>query len=339
MISRHGGGRPSRRPPLVLVVASGATLMIALALAALCVGEPLLSPVRALELLIAPDGSPTAIIVQTLRMPRVVLAIAVGAALGVAGLVMQILTRNPLADPGILGVNSGAAFAVAVAVVVVGAKGFEATLPWAFAGAALAAVVVAALGGIGRSTSVARLALAGVAVGAVLAGFTQALSLLDPADYVSIRTWEAGSLAARDLPIALTTLLIAVIGTALALAVASGLDMLALGEDVAQTVGVRVAWIRMLGFVIVVVLCGSATAAIGPVAFVGLLVPHAVRMVVGVDTRRGLLVSAVAGPVLLLSADLLARIVIAPRELPLGVVTAFLGAPVLIALVRRKVRA
>ncbi len=338
MTSRHSGGRPTRRPPLAPILAAGVILVIGLGLAALCVGDPMLSPARALELVAQPDGSPAAIIVHTLRMPRVVLAVAVGAALGVAGLVMQILTRNPLADPGILGVNSGAAFAVAVAVVVVGARGFGVTLIWAWVGAALASVIVAALGGVGRSRSATRLTLAGVAVGAVLAGLTQALSLLDPADYVLIRSWEAGSLAARDLPIALTILGIAVVGTVLAIAVGSGLDVLAFGDDVARTVGVRVARVRMLGFITVVVLCGSATAAIGPIAFVGLLVPHAVRMIVGSDTRRALGVSAVAGAVLLLAADLLARIIIAPREVPLGVVTAFLGAPVLIALVRGRVR-
>ena len=332
------GRRITRRPSPVVLVPIGITLILALSLATLCVGTPMLSPVEALSLLVAPDGSQTAIVVQTLRLPRAILAVAVGAALAVSGVVMQALTRNPLADPGILGVNAGASFAVVFAFVVLDIQAFDQTLWFAFAGAAAASVVVALLGAVGRSTSIARLALAGVAVGAVLSGFTQALSLLDPADYSRIRVWEAGSLAARDVPTSLIALSAIALGLLIALGNGRGLNLLVLGEDAAHTLGARVTRVRGASFVAIVLLCGAATAAVGPIAFVGLLVPHALRRFTGADQPRALLYSLLGGPVLILASDLLARLVIAPRELPLGVVTAFLGAPMLIALVQRRRR-
>lgn len=332
--------RARRSPATTLGVALGAVVLLggALAVAELCVGEPMLAPPRALGLLTHPDGSHEALIVQTLRLPRVLLAVAVGAALAVAGVVMQALTRNPLAEPGILGVNSGAALAVTFAFVVLGLQGFGSTLLVAAVGAAVAGVLVALLGGVGRSASLSRLVLAGVALTAVLAGLTQALSLIDPAQYARIRMWEAGSLAARDAPTALWVTGIVAVGLVLALAIGPGLNLLVMGEDAAHALGARVTRVRTAGLVAVVLLCGTATAAIGPVAFVGLLVPHAVRAFTGADQVRTLVASIVAGPVLLLAADLIARTVVAPRELPLGVVTAFLGAPVLIALVHRRRR-
>jgi iron complex transport system permease protein len=313
-------------------------LGVALAVTELCVGEPMLSPARALQLLWQPDGSQEAVIVQTLRLPRLLLAVAVGAALAVAGVVMQALTRNPLAEPGLLGVNAGASLAVTLGFVALGVHGFGATLAVAAIGAAAAGVAVAFLGGVGRSASVTRLVLAGVALTAVLSGLTQALSLLDPAQYARIRVWEAGSLAARDTPVAVAVALVVGVGLLLALAIGPGLDLLVLGEDTAHALGARVARVRVMGLVVIVALCGTATAAIGPVAFVGLLVPHAVRAFTGADHVRTLLAAIAAGPVLLLVADLVARTVVAPGEVPLGVVTAFLGGPVLIALVHRRRR-
>lgn len=329
------GRRTARRPSPLVILPIGIALILALTLATLCIGTPMLSPAEALSLLFVRDDSHTAIVVQTLRLPRAILAIAVGAALAIAGVVMQALTRNPLADPGILGVNAGASFAVVFAVVVLGVHSFDRTLWFAFAGAAAASVIVALLGAVGTNTSLARLALAGVAVGAVLSGLTQALSLLDPADYARIRVWEAGSLAARDVPSSLITLTVIVAGIVLALGSGRGLNLLVLGEDAAHTLGARVARVRASAFVVIVVLCGAATAAVGPVAFVGLLVPHALRRFTGADQPRALVYSLIGGPVLILASDLIARLVIAPRELPLGVVTAFLGAPALIVLVQR----
>ncbi len=334
--SAEEGRRTARRPSPLVILPIGIALILTLSLATLCVGTPMLSPVEALSLLISPDGSQTAIVVHTLRLPRAILAIAVGAALAVAGVVMQALTRNPLADPGILGVNAGASFAVVFAFVVLGVQSFDQTLWFAFAGAAAASVVVALLGAVGTSTSIARLALAGVAVGAVLSGFTQALSLVDPGDYSRIRVWEAGSLAARDVSSSLIALAAIAVGLMIAFGSGRGLNLLVLGEDAAHTLGARVSRVRGSAFACIVLLCGAATAAVGPVAFVGLLVPHALRRFTGADQPRALLYSALGGPVLILASDLIARLVIAPRELPLGVVTAFLGAPMLIVLVQRR---
>ncbi|MDF2046273.1 MULTISPECIES: iron ABC transporter permease [Microbacterium] len=330
--------RPGVRRPRAARVAVGTAIVLvglALAVAELCVGEPMLTPARALGLLVHPDGSQTALIVHTLRLPRLVLAVAVGAALAISGVVMQALTRNPLAEPGILGVNAGASLAVTFAFVVLGLRGFGVTLAVAAVGAAVAGLLVALLGGVGRSASAARLVLAGVAFTAVVSGLTQAVSLVDPGQYARIRVWEAGSLAARDTPTALLVTGVIAAGVILALSIGPGLNLLMLGDDTAQALGGRVTRVRVAGLVAVVVLCGTATAAIGPVAFVGLLVPHAVRAFTGADQVRALWASLAAGPVLLLVADLLARTVAAPAEVPLGVVTAFLGAPVLIALVHR----
>ncbi|MDF2918261.1 MAG: transport system permease protein [Microbacterium sp.] len=330
--------RPGVRRPRAARVAVGTAIVLvglALAVAELCVGEPMLTPARALGLLVHPDGSQTALIVHTLRLPRLVLAVAVGAALAISGVVMQALTRNPLAEPGILGVNAGASLAVTFAFVVLGLRGFGVTLAVAAVGAAVAGLLVALLGGVGRSASAARLVLAGVAFTAVVSGLTQAVSLVDPGQYARIRVWEAGSLAARDTPTALLVTGVIAAGVILALSIGPGLNLLMLGDDTAQALGGRVTRARVAGLVAVVVLCGTATAAIGPVAFVGLLVPHAVRAFTGADQVRALWASLAAGPVLLLVADLLARTVAAPAEVPLGVVTAVLGAPVLIALVHR----
>lgn len=338
-----GAGRLTRpssttRPRAAGLTAAALLAVAALAVASLCVGDPLLTPVQVFDLLRHPDASTASIIVHTLRVPRALLAIAVGAALAVAGVVMQALTRNPLAEPGLLGVNAGASFAVAVAFVGLGLHGFGTTLLFAFVGAGVAGLAVALLGGVGRSASVARLVLAGVALGAVLSGVTQALSLVDPAEYARIRVWEAGSLAARDTPVAVLVAALIAAGLVLAVAIGPGLNLLVLGEDAAHSLGARVARVRAAGLVAIVLLCGTATAAVGPIGFVGLLVPHAVRAVTGADQVRTVAASLVAGPILLLVSDLLARTVVAPGELSLGVVTAFLGAPVLIALVHRRRR-
>jgi len=330
--------RTRRRPRTALIVGAVVACGLVLALAELCIGQPMLTPSHVFDLLQHPDGSQAAVIVQTLRVPRLLLAVAVGAALGVAGVVMQALTRNPLAEPGILGINAGASFAVTLSFVVLGIRGFGGTLVVAAIGAAVAGVLVALLGGVGRSASVARLVLAGVALTAVLSGLTQALSLIDPGQYARIRVWEAGSLAARDTTTALIVVGVIAVGLLLAVAIGPGLDLLVLGEDAARALGGRVAAVRAIGLVTIVLLCGTATAAIGPVAFVGLLVPHAVRAVTGGDQVRTLLASMIAGPLLLLVADLIARTIAAPGEVPLGVVTAFLGAPVLIVLVNRRPR-
>ncbi len=172
-----------------------------------------------------------------------------------------------------------------------------------------------------------------IAVGAVLAGATSALSMVNPKAYASMRLWEAGSLAGRDLGVAGITLALVTVGVVAALLLAPGLNVLVLGEDTARSLGSRIKAVRGWSLATIIVLCGTATAAVGPIAFVGLMVPHAVRAVAGADQRTVIAYSLFAGPILLLVADLIARSVIRPHEVPIGVVTAILGAPLLVALV------
>lgn len=303
------------------------------------VGSVVITPQAVIEAIVSPTGSETDLVVMEVRVPRTLLGIAVGAALAVAGVIMQAITRNPLAEPGILGVNAGASFAVALGITVFGIGQFSATIWLAFLGAATASVAVVALATRASGPqSIARLVLGGVAIGAVLAGATSALSMMNPKAYAAMRLWEAGSLAGRDLTVALVTLCVVAVGVSLALALAPSLNVLVLGEEAALALGSRVRHVRALGLVTIIVLCGAATAAAGPIVFVGLMVPHAVRAVGGADQMRVLLYSLLAGPALMLSSDLIARSIIRPQELPVGVVTAFLGAPLLIALVMSKRR-
>ncbi|MFB8227993.1 iron chelate uptake ABC transporter family permease subunit [Cellulosimicrobium sp. NPDC055967] len=282
------------------------------------------------------DGSGDHVIIRDLRLPRTIVGLLVGAALGVAGGLIQAMTRNPLADPGILGVNAGAAFAVVLAVAFLGFTDIQSFIWFAFAGAVVATVAVYAIGsqGHGGATPV-RLTLAGVALGAVLGGISQGITLLDPAAFDRMRFWGAGSLAGRTMEMAGTIAPFVVVGLVIALVVARPLNTIALGDDLASSLGAHVGRTRILVGIAVMLLCGAATAAAGPIAFVGLMVPHVARWTVGPDQRWILPYSAVLAPVLLLVSDVVGRVVVMPGELQVGIVTAFVGAPVLIALVRR----
>lgn len=334
------GRRGVRRPSDAIVLLIVLLLLVAAIGVSIAVGPRTLSPDELLSALTAPTRTEADLIVRDVRLPRTFIGIAAGAALAVAGVIMQTLTRNPLAEPGLLGVNAGASLAVAVAIVVLDIGDFGATMWFAFAGAAIASAVVALIGGVGRGASIGRLALTGVAVAAVLSAATSALSLIDPASYQAMRLWGAGALGGRSLDAAVLTLAVVGAGLLLVVLLAPGIGLLALGEDTARALGGRVGAVRIGGFIAIAVLCGAATAAAGPIAFVGLLVPHALRAVFGPDTRRLLVYSVLAGPILLLVADVLGGILIAPRSIPVGVMTAFLGAPVLVALVlSRRVQA
>ncbi|ASR35676.1 ABC transporter permease [Prauserella marina] len=286
--------------------------------------------------LVSPDGGIDHSTIRTLRVPRTVLGVLVGAALGVAGALMQGLTRNPLADPGILGVNSGAGFAIVAGVAMFGVTRIEQYLWLGFAGAVVAAAIVYAIASRGPGgANPLRLTLVGVAFGAVLTGASQTLALINPDTFDRFRYWDAGSITDRPDGTVSAVLPFILIGLVLAFACARALNALALGDDLAKAVGARVGLIRLAGVVAVTLLCGAATAAAGPIVFVGLMIPHAVRLLVGPDQRWILPLALVLGPVLVLTSDVIGRLVIWPAELQVGVVTAFLGAPVLIALVRR----
>jgi iron complex transport system permease protein len=289
------------------------------------------------EALVHPDGSNEHEIVRSLRIPRTVLGLGVGAALGLAGALMQGVTRNPLADPGILGVDAGAALAVVIAIHSLGVTSLTSYVWFAFAGAALASAVVYLLGSLGRGGATpVKLALAGAALTYLLRGLTQGVLLFDVQTLDQFRFWVVGSLAGRDAAIAAQAAPFLVAGAALALLSARTLNTLSLGDDVARSLGQRVHLARGVTALAIVILCGAATAAAGPIAFVGLTVPHVARAICGPDYRWILPWSVVLAPILLLGADVIGRLVARPGELQVGIVTAFVGAPVFIALVRRR---
>ena len=283
------------------------------------------------------DTGRDAQVVTTLRIPRTVMGLLVGAALGVAGALIQAVTRNPLADPGILGVNAGSAFAVAMGVGLLGVTAPSGYVWFAFGGALVTTVVVYLIGSIGRgSVSPAQLTLAGVALGAVLSGITSALLLADQETFSVIRAWEAGSFADRGGEVISATAPFLVVGLVIALALGPALNAVALGDDLAHALGAKVLRTRVLSLLAITLLAGSATAMAGPVAFVGLMIPHIARWIVGPDQRWVIAYAVLLAPVLTVAADVLGRVILPTGEMQVGIVTAFLGAPVLVLLVRRE---
>ncbi|WP_280701610.1 iron chelate uptake ABC transporter family permease subunit [Kitasatospora sp. GP82] len=281
------------------------------------------------------DGdSPAYTVVHRMRLPRTLLGLLVGAALGLAGGVMQALTRNPLADPGLLGINAGASAAVATAASLLGVATFDGYVWFALAGAAGVSVLVYAVGG-GRGATPARLALAGAALNATLYSYVSAVMLLDTSSLDRMRFWTVGSLASAQPSTVVKVLPFVAVGLLIALALARPLNALALGDDSARALGARPALIRAAAIVAVTLLCGAATAACGPIVFVGLMVPHLVRALTGPDLRWMLPYCAVLAPVLLLGADVLGRVLARPGELLVGVVTAVLGGPFFLYFARR----
>ncbi|WP_326585117.1 iron ABC transporter permease [Streptomyces sp. NBC_00481] len=279
-----------------------------------------------------------ALVVTGLRLPRTVIGLAVGAALGVAGAVAQGITRNPLASPTTLGINAGAGFAVVVAIFALKLTDPVEYVWFAFAGAAGAAVLAQALARRAGDIDPVRLALGGTVLQLVLLSWTSAVMLASQRTLDEARFWLAGSIAGRPLDTLWPVLPALGLGLLLAGAVAPALNALALGDDSAQALGVPVTRIRLAGGIAVVLLAGSAVAVAGPVAFIGLAAPHLVRPLLGGDHRLLIPGCLIAGPLLLLTADVLGRLVIRPAELEVGIVTAFLGAPLLALLARKAAR-
>jgi len=314
-----------------------ALVLLATILASLMVGSRDLGIGTVLEALFAYDDSDEHVIVVALRLPRTILGLGVGLALGTAGALIQALTRNPLADPGLLGVNAGAYFAVVVGVGAFGLSGIGGYIWFAFAGAVVTTVLVYVVGSAGRAAATpVRLTLAGVAIGAVLSGISAGITLLDPGTFDRLRHWAAGSLVGQNHETILVTFPFIAAGLLLAFVVARPLNAVALGDDLARSVGVSVARTRLVVIVATTLLAGAATAAAGPIGFVGLMVPHLARWIAGTDQRWIFAYTAVLAPILLLAADIVGRLVLRPGELQVGIVTAFIGAPVLIALARRR---
>lgn len=325
-----------RRPAWILVMAGLSLLGV---LASLYWGSKALSPGEVTRALVGSADTLAQTILWEQRVPRTVLGAACGMALGLAGSMMQTLTRNPLAEPGILGINAGAAAAVVLLVVVTDSASLPAYMAAAWVGAGATAALAFALGG-GAQRNVVRLILAGIGVSAALMSVTEAMILADQDAFDEFRVWIAGSLEGRGLPVVAHVVPLQVVGIALALLATRSLHALALGDEVATSLGVSVKRTRTLVLVAVALLSATTTAAIGPIAFVGLAVPFVVRSVLGNDVRWVNLGSLALGPAWILGADVAARLILAPQEAPVGVLATLLGAPLFVALmVRRRVLA
>lgn len=336
-VGRRAGGRSVGTPSrLVGLVASLAVLGL-VGLASLAIGSVEMPWGTALAALVAFDGSQEHLIVRSLRLPRTVIGLGVGSALAVAGVAMQAVTRNALASPTILGVSAGASFAIVTAVFVLGVVTPTMYVWFAFAGALVVSVLVYAIGSVGRGGATpVKLALAGAVVTALLASWTNAVLVLDERTLDEVRFWLAGSLAGRDLDIFWQVVPFMAVGIVFGLAMSKQFNTIALGEQVAAGLGQNTTLVRGATTVMVVLLAGSAVAAAGPIGFVGLAVPHAARTVVGGDHRWLLPYAAIWGPILLLSADIVGRILLRPSEIQVGIMTAMVGAPVLVHLVRQR---
>ncbi|MEU2496291.1 iron ABC transporter permease [Streptomyces sp. NPDC007883] len=335
--------RAAKGPRAVLLIAVSGTVLLALCGASMTFGALSVPPAQVWDTLLgdAPDSRVDNVI-WSVRLPRTALGLVTGAALGLSGALMQALTRNPLADPGILGVSAGAAFAVVLSVGALGLGSLYGYIWFAFAGALAATVLVQLLGGLGRSGyTPVKLALAGVAVTSVLFSLTSAVALTAPDALNRYRFWSAGSLAGQDGEVLLRVAPFLAVGAVLALACAPGLNSLALGDDVAKSLGLGTGPLRAQGVAAVTLLTGGAVAVIGPVVFVGLVVPHIARVLaqyagIGPDHRWLLPLSALLAPCLLLAADIAGRVVARPVEIQAGVLVAFVGGPFFIAMVRRR---
>ncbi|MFD9946883.1 FecCD family ABC transporter permease [Nonomuraea sp. NPDC059023] len=313
------------------VLVAGVALLALAAVVSVGIGAHAVAPAEVVRALFAFDGSPDHSIVRDVRLPRALLGVGVGAALAVAGVLIQTLSRNPLAEPGVLGVTAGAGFAMTMGAALGLATTPTSELVLSGGGAALAAVLVYS---VGRASPL-RLVLTGVALSAVLAGLSLGLRLMLPDVFDRFRFWSIGSLAGREKdPFALTLVLI-VLAVAGALLLSRPLNAVALGETVARTLGASVTRVRLAALLCITVLAGAATAAAGPILFVGLIVPHVVRPLARGSVPWLTAYSAVLGPILLLVSDMGSRVLLPTGEVPVAIVTAFLGGPVLIWAVRR----
>lgn len=332
---------PTRRSRHGRLVAGLIALALGLVVAtglSLAVGSGQVAVADVAAALIHPDGGDRAqLIVQEVRIPRTAAGLLAGVALGLAGAVMQGVARNPLADPGLLGVNAGASAAVVFAISVLALAEPEQYIWFGFLGACLAAVLVYGVGSLGREGATpVKLALSGAAVAAALGSLTSAMLLTDSKTFDQFRFWQVGALNGREPEVLWQALPFIVVGAVFALLLGPQLNTLALGDDTARGLGQRVVLARLASAVCVVLLCGAATVVAGPIAFVGLAVPHAVRLITGPDYRWVLPYCALLAPTALLLADVLGRLIARPGEVQVGVMTAALGAIPFVLLVRRR---
>ncbi len=329
-----GLSRLGRRRAIGLAVC--VVLCLAAVAASLALGAREMSFGDVFGALFSFDGSSDQLVVRELRVPRTVLGLIVGSALGVAGVLMQAVSRNPLADPGLLGVSSGASLAVVIGITFLGMTNASQYVWLAFVGAAVVSLVVYLLGTLGRAGATpVRLTLAGAALASLFSSITAALLLTNLETLDRFRFWVVGSLAGRGLDVAIDVAPFVVIGLLLSLGLSTSLNAIALGEETAKSLGTRVGRARIGSALGVMLLCGAATAACGPIAFVGLVIPHVARRVCGPDHRWLIPYSALVGATFLLACDVLGRVVARPGEIQVGITTALIGGIGFVILVRR----
>ncbi len=330
----QGTRAPARAGGLMLLIGG----LVAVLFFSITVGARPISLADVWGALTAPEvDSTTHRIILELRLPRTLVGLLVGAALGLAGAILQGATRNPLADPGLLGIEAGATLCVVLGVAVFGITTLTGYVWLAFLGAGMATVMVYAVASLGREGATpVKLALGGAAVTAALTSVTSALLLTSVQTLDQIRFWQVGALTGRTMEILWQVAPFLGIGIVLALTAGRVLDGLAMGDDVARGLGQRVHLSRAYVGLVAVILAGAATAACGPIAFVGLTIPHVARAMIGPNYRWILPYSMVLGPMLLLGADIVGRVIAPPGELQVGIVTAAIGAPFFIAFVRRR---
>ncbi len=334
----HLSGKVSRggRVPVVVIVLGGTLAVGVAATLSLLIGTQSVAPSDIVAALLGnPVNEQVSGIVDS-RIDRTLIGLVVGAAVGICGVVLQGLTRNPLAEPGILGINSGAALAVVIGIKLFALSSVGGYVWFALIGAVVTAIVVQLLALLApvRAQPVT-MALAGAAVMATSTSIVGAILVSDQGALDVFRFWQVGSVAGRDAGIILDVAPFLLIGFGLSLASGSLLNTVALGDDLARGLGQRVLVHRLLAATGAILLAAAATALAGPIAFVGLVVPHVVRALVGPDHRRILLGTLFAGPVLVVVADTIGRVVAAPSEVQAGIVCAVVGAPFLVGLVRR----
>ena len=282
------------------------------------------------------NGSNEHLVIETVRMPRALIAAAVGSSLAIAGVLMQTLTKNPLASPDIFGVNAGAGFAVVIGVTLFSVGNLQALAWIAFLGAAFTAIGVYAIGSVGREgLTPIKLTLAGAAMAAMFSSFTQGFLVINEAALEQVLFWLAGSVQGRKLEILTSVLPYLIIGWIGAMLISSKMNVLSMGEDVAKGLGLRTGSLKIGVAIVIILLSGSSVAIAGPIGFIGIVIPHVTRAIVGIDHRWVIPFSGLLGGILLLAADILARYVIMPQEVPVGVMTAIIGTPFFIYIARR----
>lgn len=325
----------------IIIILTGSIICLALCcLASLVFGSRYVNPYEVIQSLLNEDHSSFDALVVRERIPRTIFSLIAGASLGVSGTLMQAITRNPIADPSILGVNTGASLFVVSGIAFFHINTAGQYIWFALAGAAVTAIFVYGIGSLGSGGATPiKLALAGAATSAALSSLVSAIILPRTEVMNAFRFWQVGSVSGATWEGIMTVIPFLIVGTVIGIASSPALNALALGDDIATGLGVHTGVVRFIGAFAGVLLCGATTALAGPIGFVGLMVPHIMRLICGPNLRLIVPMSAVAGAVLLTVADIIGRLIGSPGELEAGIVTAFIGAPILIFIaMREKVR-